>query len=78
VGIRTALDAVAKKKNFSPCQKSNRGNSDRVINGNIINVGLTMVEFFYSPLCPERLWAHSASYPMGIRGSFLGDKAAKA
>jgi hypothetical protein len=35
-------------------------------------------EFFSSPPCPERLWGHPASYPMGTRGSFPGGKAARA
>jgi hypothetical protein len=29
-----------------------------------------------SPQCPDRLWAHPASYPMDIGRSFLGGKAA--
>jgi hypothetical protein len=40
--------------------------------------GLGGWEFFSSPQCPERLYAHSASYPMGTRGSFPGGKAAGA
>jgi len=27
---------------------------------------------------PERLWAHPASFPMGTRGSFPGDRVAGA
>jgi hypothetical protein len=31
---------------------------------------------FSSPRCPDRLWAHPTSYPMGTGGSFPGDKTA--
>jgi len=34
-------------------------------------------EFFSSPPCPDQLWGHPASYPMGTQSSFSGGKAAK-
>jgi hypothetical protein len=32
--------------------------------------------FFSSPQHPDQMWAHSASYPVGVRGSFHVGKAA--
>jgi len=32
-------------------------------------------EFFSSPLCPNRFWAHPASYPMGIGDACFEGKA---
>jgi hypothetical protein len=31
--------------------------------------------FFLYPVCPDRLWAHPASCPVGTKGPFRGGKA---
>jgi hypothetical protein len=41
--------------------------------GSIPGVGW---DFFSSLPCPERLWTHTASYPVGTGGSFPGGKSA--
>jgi hypothetical protein len=38
----------------------------------------TEIRFFSSPSRPDRFWAHPASYPVGIMGSFPEGKAAGA